>query len=237
MSDQAAPDTAPVETPSAAPEAATGSTETAAAPAGNDALMARMDEIAQSLQALTPAQQEQADQGGLADLAGQPFDPFENTGIEADDGDQYTDAQADPMAQLQSVIGPIVQQALAPHLAQQRSDRVVQQAQALQVKYPDLAKGEVAMPLVREAERHAQRIGHENNFTTDQVAAIAHDPQLIETLYLAQRARSQAAQETPADGSSNVQLEGASAQVDAPQDDVFDQMVKAGPAQSGFKWS
>lgn len=204
------------------------------APPVNDALMARLDEMQQQLGKLQAPTQEPQWQGGIADLPydqpdqgfdpNQSFDPnqgFDPYGQQPDQyqpgqyaPDQYQDpqqAQAQAMQQLQGYIAEQVQQGVqqhvTPYIQQQRANELERQ-------YPDLADPAKAGEIVAQTAQYAQKLGRPE---------LARDPQLVELVYLAQQARSNAAQETPADGGNEVHLESGGA---APQQEEVDPVTR-----------
>jgi hypothetical protein len=228
---QAQQDTAPVQTGGEQQQTNGGGDS----PEYVQALMSRMDELAARL----PEQsQEPADDGfQLQDLAWN--DPSYDDDQGYDDGQQpfdpYAQQQPDPRAELQRLIDAQVQQGvraqLDPFLIQQQAERLEQQ-------YPDLKKPEVAGQVVKQASQLAQRMGFAQNMSPDQVDRLSRDPAFIEQVYLAQMARSRAAQETPAEADSNgAHIEGAGAQVEQPEVSVQDRILNAGGgSQEGFRW-
>lgn len=213
----------------AAPEAPAQAAE---APQVNDALMARLDEMSQQIGQLTQAAPAEPQwQGGISDLPyaegdqSQQFDPgFDPYQQQFQGPDQYQpgqyapdpyqdpqQAQAQAMQQLQSFIAEQVQQGVqqhvTPYIQQQRANELERQ-------YPDLADPQKAGEVVAQTAQYAQKLGRPE---------LARDPQLVELVYLAQQARSQAAQETPADGDQGVHLESGGA---APQQEESDPVTR-----------
>jgi hypothetical protein len=226
MSEQTAPDVQPEST--ASNEQATSS------PQVPDAVMSRLDELAAGLAKLAP--QETSPQHGLTEAVTQ-FDPF------TDETDDYSYEETDPQQQaaeaqqLQQFIAQQVQQAASPFLQQLQQQAIHQQASALEQRYPELAKPEVAGPIVQQAQQVAAQIGRTTGLSPQQVDALWRSPEFVENLYLAQRARTAAAQETPADATSNVQLEGSAAQVEQQgTDDVMSRIANSGPKPGSFRW-
>lgn len=215
MSDMAEPTTdAPQEAPA----------EQAAVP--NDAVMARLDEMSQQLGALTQ-QPEPEWQGGISDMPymdDQGFEPdfqqqpypqqeYQPGQYAPDNGlvDQQQ-AQAQAMAQLQQYIATQVQQATQPIVIEQK-------VKELERQYPELADPQNAQKVFNEAVLYAKRMGNPE---------MARNPELIELVHLAQQARSNAAQETPADdGTNSVHLEGGGAAPTEPEMDAADRMLQA----------
>lgn len=209
----------------AAPET-TEAPQTETAP--NDALMARLDEMSQSISKLT-AQPEPEFQGGLSDVYAegdfsqdepQGFEQYGDPGYQPgqyapDYGVDPQQAQAQAMQQLQSYISEQVQQGiqqnLTPHLQRQRANE-------LERTYPDLQDPQKAAAVVKEAAQWAQRAGQPD---------MARNPELVELVYLAGQARSNASQETPADGGSGVHLESGGAAPHQPEEDAGDRMLQA----------
>lgn len=207
------------------------------------ALMGRMDELAQSVKSLTPQQQD-PQFGGLSDSIygqqgfedGQQPDWNQQDGYEAGQyGDQFDgmDPQAQQRAAEQEVnriIDARVQEALAPHLAQQQQRQAYEQAVRLEQKYPDLQKPEIVGPVMQEAQARAMRSGRPD---------LIQDPEFIELVYLAKQAQTNASQQTAADGGSEAHIEGEGAVPDAPEDDFAQRVVNAGPGggqESSYKW-
>lgn len=214
---------APEQAPSASPEAS--------APAA-DPLMARFDELQSQISALSnPQPAEPEYEHGLSDYAYQQPQWQQDGEPEPEQGYEDPDTQA--LAQLQSFIAQQVQQGVQQAVMPMQ---IQQKAEQLEQKYPELQRPEVAGPLVRQAEQYAQRIGFSTGLSPAQVAALGRSPELIETLFLAERARQKAAQETPADGSQGVQLEGSAAQADVPEMSLQDRVLRAGPQRSSFGW-
>lgn len=209
--------------PQAAAPAPTGGEATQAP----DPIMARLDELASSIQGLRPPE---PDPEPTYDYA---FDDSQYAPDPAWD-DPTTDDQApamdpqaeqDAWAQINQTIAQQVQQgvqsAVNPFITQQK-------AAQLEAKYPDLQKPEVAQRVVQSAQNFAHMIGQSSNLSPAQVNALARNPELIERLYLAERAQRTAGQETPANGGPEAHLEGSSAQVETPEVDFFDQLREAG---------
>lgn len=199
-----------------------------------DPIMSRLDELASSIQSLRPPEPDPEPEFDYAfdDSAyGQPeWD-------QPDDPGQQIDPQAeqDAWTQINQTIEQqarrYAQEAVTPYLTQQK-------AAQLEQKYPDLRQPEVASRIVQSAERFANMIGQSSNLSPDQVHALARNPELIERLYLAERAQRTAGQETPADGGPGAHLEGSSAQVETPEVDFFDRIANAGPnTNNRFGWT
>jgi hypothetical protein len=200
----------------------------------NDALMSRLDEMAQQIGKLTeaPAQPQQF-QGGIADQFqsdpgfGQdpqypsfaedfgPQDDYQPGQYAPEYGQDPQVQQQQAMQQLQSYIAEQVQQgvqnSVTPYIQQQKANE-------LERKYPDLATPEKAAEVVQATAQYAQRLGRPE---------LARDPELVELVYLAQQARNSAAQETPADGDQGVHLESGGAAPQQEEMDPADRMLKA----------
>lgn len=199
----------------------------AAAP---DPMSARFDELKASIESLRAPAPEAQEQGyNLQDLATDPysveddaqgFDPYEGY-EEQPDPNAEAQAQQWLQQQIQDQVQQGIHQAVTPM-------RIQQQAAQLEQKYPELQKPEVAGRVVQAARQMAERVGRSNNFSPQQIDAMSRDPQLVEQMYLAERGARSAAQETPADGGIGAHLEGASAQVDAPEEDFMDRLVQSG---------
>lgn len=228
------------EAPTPTQEAQAPTEAAAEAPQGMDALMARMDELAGQMKELSqPAQAQQEWQGPISDLpfaegdfAGQPQDQQYADPGDYQPGQYAPEYGLDPQAQQQQAMQQLqeyiteqvqsgVQQALEPHI-------LTQKANELERTYPELANPEKAGEVVREAARIAQRMGRPE---------LARNPELVELAYLAQQARSRAAQqETPAD-SGDVHLEGAGAAPQAQEMSAGDQMLAAWNIDPSNPWS
>lgn len=219
MSDQA---DSPVEQ-TAAPAAAPALADTAATTATPDPIMARLDELAASVSSLrTPEPAAEEPSYSLQDLAYPQAEPAAADGEPAQDyGYQDPDTQAWEQIQqtIQQQVQAGIQQAVTPM-------RIQQQAAALEQEFPELSKPEVATRVVNATRQMAERMGQANNLPPEAIAALSRDPQMVRLAYLAERATSQAAQETPV-GGAGAHLEGASAQVDAPEEDFMDRIVNA----------
>lgn len=200
----------------------------------NDALMSRLDEMSQQIQSLAKPPEPQW-QGGISDLPyaeGEPSRGFEQQPEfgAAYDPSQYQPGQYEPdygmdpqaqqaqaMQQLQSYISDQVQQgvqqAITPHIQRQKADE-------LERRYPDLADPQKAGQVVQATAQWAQRMGRPD---------LARDPELVELVYLAEQARTRAAQETPAEnGSSGVHLEtGGAAPQGQEEESAGDRMLRA----------
>lgn len=196
-------------------------------PPVNDAMMARLDELGAQMAKLAGSQQPDPEwQGGISDQFGtdqfqpdpgfdqQGFDPYGQQADQYQPGqyapDQYQDpqqAQAQAMEQLQGFIREQVQQGVqqqvTPWMQQQRANELERQ-------YPALADPKTAGEIVAQTAQYAQKLGRPE---------LARDPQLVELVYLAQQAKTSAAQETPADGGQQVHLESGGA---APQQEEVD---------------
>ena len=205
-----------------------------------EALTARLDELSTQigeLRGATPFQggvaqnvaqaQQGISEGAQAPEGEWPYDQGGQDGYPQQywDGTQYGEQDLQQMApqqaeqaamqQLQQYIGSAVNQAIAPF--QQRE--LQREAQQLEQRYPDLAKPEVAGPLVQQAQSYAHELGHPE---------LGTNPRFIENFYLAQQARDRAAQETPADGDKGVHLEGGGAVPSGQEeDDPATAMLKA----------
>lgn len=191
-----------------------------------DPVMARLDELTSRFDQLqAPVQQ---DTRGITDFAMQQFEPEADPDPEPDYGYEEDDAQAEQRAfeQLQKLVQEQVTQGVQQHI---QPFIVRQQAEALEAKYPDLAKPEVAARVMQQAEQFAQQLGQPN---------LAGSPALIEKLYLAERAGNLAAQETPADGGTGVHLESGGGQPQQQQMDERDRIVNMGRTQpNSFGWT
>lgn len=119
------------------------------------------------------------------------------------------------MEQLQGYIAQQVQQGVqqhvTPYIQQQRANELERQ-------YPDLADPKKAGEVVQATAQYAQKLGRPE---------LARDPQLVELVYLAQQARSNASQETPAGGEQGVHLESGGAAPQAEEMDPADRMLQA----------
>lgn len=219
MSDQADSPVEQTAAPAAAPAPATDTTTTAP-----DPIMARLDELAASVSSLRtpePAAAEEP-QYSLQDLAYPQAEPA----VEGDPTTDYPGYQ-DPDTQAWEQIQQTIQQQVQAGIQQAVTPmRIQQQAAALEQEFPELAKPEVATRVVNATRQMAERMGQANNLPPEAIAALSRDPQMVRLAYLAERATSQAAQETPV-GGAGAHLEGASAQVDAPEEDFMDRIVNA----------
>lgn len=195
-----------------------------------DPVMSRLDELAQSIASLRPPEPEAEPEYDYA-FDDSDFDPNAGEWDEDNDpGEPYEqgyepEVDQEAMQQLDRMINERiqqgVQQAVSPFMIQQK-------AAQLEQKYPDLQQPEVAQRVVQSAERFAHMVGQSSGLTPQQVNSLARSPELIERLYLAERAQSRAGQETPADGGPGAHLEGNSAQVEQPEADFFDGLINAG---------
>lgn len=201
-------------------------TQAAEAPQ-NDALMARLDEMAQQIGKLAPPEKpvpnglreafaegapapeaEQFDPYGEQDpYQGQEFDPYQQQYQDPYAQQQMNPAQA--AQQLQQYIQQAVQQATLPITQGIKADQLEQ-------KYPAIK--EDPQKWLGVASDQARRIGRPD---------LAQEPEFIELVYLAELARNSAAQETPADGGNGVHLEGGGAAPQQPEEDAGDRMLKA----------
>lgn len=200
-------------------------TQVAEAPAP-DALMARLDEMSAQLGRLTAPP---ASTGGLSEqVAGEPqAQQYEPGAYEPDYGQayepgQYDTTQGDPYQEQQQAAAQL-QAYIAEQVAQGVQNAVTpwmhrQKAEALEQRYPDLQNPDNAARVVQATQQMAQRMGRPE---------LARDPELVELVYLAERARSNAAQETPADGGQGVALEAAGAAHQAEEEDAGDRMLRA----------
>lgn len=184
------------------------------------ALQSRLDELAgqvTELRGMVPQYRPLSEQVGQQNQPPQEPDPYQQPGFQ-EPVDPYYDPQQDQqqaMQQLEQYISQQVQQGV-----QQQVTPWIRQQQAveLETKYPDLQNPQVAGPLVEEAARFAQQLGSPE---------LAGDPRFIEKLYLAQKAMTDAAQQTAADGDNGVHLEGAGAAPQAQEADEGDGMLAA----------
>lgn len=228
MSEQTAPDVQPDNTP------VDTTAETPASPPVSDAVMSRLDELAASVARIAP--QEAEPQHGFTDLVNQPYDPFQGADEFGFEEDPNLAAQPNELQQLNDLIAQQVQQHLGPLQQRLTQTQANWQADQLQQKYPDLGKPEVVSGLMNELDTLASSLS-QSGMPAQQVHQILRHPALVEKLYLAQRANTAAAQETPADANNTVQLEGAAAQVEAPQqNDIMANILNSGPQPGSFKW-
>jgi hypothetical protein len=120
-----------------------------------------------------------------------------------DEGEAPQERQLNPEA-LQSMIDARAQQLLQQHLdplqQQVQSIQVGLDAEALTARYPDLAKEEVAGPVVERARSLAEAMGN---------PALAQNTQFVEVVYKAQMADARAAGERPAGAEQGFELERA----------------------------
>lgn len=202
-----------------------------------DPIMARLDELASSISSLAPpAPEPEPEYGDYAfNESYQPDPAWDDPADEQAQPDPQ--AEQDAWAQINDTIARQVQQGI-----QQSVDPFLtaQKAAQLEAKYPDLKTPEVAQRVVQQAEHFAGMLAQSMGLNQQQAAKMARSPELIERLYLAERAQRQAGQETPANGGPEAHLEGASAQVAAPEVDFFDQIRDAGtggPQGNRFGWT
>lgn len=226
-----------------APQQSSAPADTGQQSAAPDPVMARLDEITGRLDSLVQPQQDASDYS-LDDLLGQGFgedpyaqqDPqgFDQGQPQGFDQDQFDQQQA--LQQLDQLIGQRANDVVAPLMQRFEQMQTQQHAAQLEAKYPELKNGEVASTVVKEAVQTAQRIGYEKGLSPQQVAALSRDPHIIELTYLAQRARQQAAQETPVSG-NQVHLESTGANPGGVEEDYASRIVNLGPQQGGgFNW-
>lgn len=218
-------------------------TQTADAPeqAAPDPIMQRMEELTSKVDSLLPQEPEQP---GLTDsLYDQTYtgqeaeqDPGQYDQQQGYDPGQYDGTQDLPpeqaAQQVNDLIDARVREQLAPIQQQQVQREQYQKALQLEQKYPDLQKGEVVGPVMKEVQARAMRSGNPD---------MVRDPEFIELVYLAQQAKTNASQQTAADGGSEAHLEGDGASPQqAEEDDFAQRVVNAGNGQSGadgsFRW-
>lgn len=226
MSDQA--DSPAVEAPSqtfGAPEVSAAEQ----APA-QDPMMARLDELSKSIESLRPPapQQEEPEGYNLQDLAYDDQQYADDGYDEPFGGTEDPDAEAQAQQWLQDQIQQQVQQGIQQAVTPMR---IQQQAAQLEQEFPELQKPDVARRVVEQTRAAMERVGRANNLPPHIVDAMSRDPQMVRATYLAERGARNAAQETPADGGIGAHLEGASAQVEAPEEDFMDRLVNQNPSK------
>lgn len=190
------------------------------------ALMSRMDQIAESVQSLTPQQPNDSWQGPISDLPYAPEPDYGSPEPAYDPGQQYQPGQYEPdygmdpqqaqqqaYQQLQDYIGQQVTQGIEQHMTPFIR---TQKANALEQKYPDLKDPVKAGEVVKATAQYAQRLGKPE---------LARDPELVELVYLAQDARNRASQQTAADGEQDIHLEGSGAAPQAQEMDAATAML------------
>jgi hypothetical protein len=147
-----------------------------------------------------------------------------------EDGEQQ-ERQLDPQA-LQSMIDARAQQLLQQHLdplqQQVRSIQVGLDAEALTARYPDLAKEEVAGPVVEQARALAEAMGN---------PALAQNTQFVEVIYKAQMADARAAGERPAGAEEGFELEraGGAGPAAGEEPSIADRLIAK--QQNGAFWN
>lgn len=217
--------TAPVEAPQA-PQQTDGQPQEGQQAPQNDVVMQRLDEMSQQLGRLAQTAPPEADpQFGIGDFPYQDPNQFDTNQYQ--DPNQFADPnQFDPqfqgyqdpqaaeqqvMQMLNQTVAQAVQEAVHPI-------RVEAKVRELQTQYPELNDPKVYQGVFNEAVQYANRMGD---------PTVARHPEVIELVYLAQQARKNAQQETPADGGNNVHLEGGGAAPSEPELDGADRMLQA----------
>lgn len=222
--------------------AETGTPDTSGTQSTPDPVLSRLDELSSRLDSIVPAQQQQQEDFTSLDelLSGYNYEDEQDQGFDPQQQPQQFDQteyeQQQALAQLQQMIAEQAKQAINPYAQQLEQMRTQQHAAALEAKYPELQKGEVASRVVKAAAQTAQAMGYEMGLSPDQVAALSRNPRLLESTYLAERARQQAAQETPVSG-DQVHLESTGANPGMVEDDYAARIANLGPQRSnGFNW-
>lgn len=216
-----------------APEAGAG-TE-AAQP---DPVMARLDELGGRLDTITEAfqQQPQPDLSQQYAGDGQPyydepgqggFDPgFEPQQPQQDPADALGLDPQDPVVQLYQQNQQLLQR-LDGLENTVKEDRRLDRAAQLEERYEDFRDQAKVAGILETAQREASALAQ---MTGDRsLLGLAVEPAFIEKVYLAERARELAQQETPAGAETGVELEasGAASLGSQEQDDTADRIVQA----------
>ena len=190
----------------------------------------QMAELRESLDTRLPAPQQQEQPDPWQQQPG--FDPYgqqdpyqQQQGFQNPDDIYGPDGEPDPQA-AQQFLQQFVQaqnQPLVQQLQQQnemlRALRSSLDARDLEEQYPELASEGGAEKAMQLAAAEAQRIGRPE---------LATDPAFLELTYLAEKARTSAAQEQPAGTATGVPLEAAGgAQPAEPEEDPGERIARA----------
>jgi hypothetical protein len=170
-----------------------------------DGLGSRLEQMETRLAESLGGGEEEGDEGGFE---------FDVDSLFGDPGEQEpSQGQLNPQA-LQNLIQQAtqsqLQEALGPLLQRVQGMEVGLDAERLAAQYPDLAKAEIAGPVVEQAKELAAALGRPE---------LAHNTQVIELIYKAQMADQYAAGERPVGTEQGFELERASGSGPAAADE------------------
>ena len=209
-----------------------GSEESAGGGDSISRLTERLDKFIDQME--RSGEREGQSRGGLLDSVQRNDDDLDDDEYAEDldddlDGDDYaTDEQAQARRLLEEFVDSRLQERIQPYLQEQYEEKRIEQVQALEQKYPELATPDKAQPLVEMAEQLARTLGE---------PGLAYEAPFLETIYLRMKAEQVQADERSAgdDREASVESGGAASPRNAGnKTDLADEIVKAGRPKSIF---